>query len=200
MLALRIKNLIEDEEFQDIIFVFIDEPLKEKNFDKFIDYLARKQVSDNHKNDDQSIIYDKYAKDQVREWSNRIKSRYVQVLYQRKNEKHLANKVGSVLNKEYSPKIYSKGIDNIPDLYRNANLWKFQTAIKATEIFIFSDDRNELEEKTASGPNQYLRYIVRDIANEYIINDTLEFKPDIDNNHSLKLIQDEVDNCLNKVR
>lgn len=200
LLALRIKNLVEDEDFQDIIFIFIDEPFKEKNFDKFIDYLARKQVSENHKNDEQSIIYDKYAKDQVREWSNRIKTRYVQVLFQKKNEKHLANKVGSILNKEYSLKIYSKGIDNIPDLYRNANLWKFQTSIKSAEIFIFSDDRNELEEKTASGPNQYLRYVVRDIANEYIINDALEFKPDIDNNHSLKLIQDEVDNCLNKVR
>ncbi|HRT81477.1 MAG TPA: hypothetical protein P5538_11120, partial [Bacteroidales bacterium] len=64
----KIKELAKDEDFLDIVFVIVEEPFSEKNYEKFIDYIARKQVSDNHSYDEQSANYENYAKEQVKEW------------------------------------------------------------------------------------------------------------------------------------
>ena len=93
-ILLKIKDFAKDEYFQNIIFVIVEEPFSEKNFEKFIDYIARKQVSENHSYDEQAANYDNYAKDQVRDWITRIKSRYMQLLFRDKDEKYLANQIG----------------------------------------------------------------------------------------------------------
>jgi len=196
----KIKEFAKDDDFQDIIFIIIEEPFSEKNYEKFIDYIARKQVSDNHSYDEQSANYENYAKDQVKDWFSRIKNRYMQIIFRDKDDKHLSTKIGSIINRSYSPVIFSKGIDNISDLYRNANVWKFQTAIKAAEIFIFADNRTELEEKTSSGPNVYLKYLVKDKEGEYIISDNLMLKPDGDPNHTLNIIQSDIDTKFAKLK
>jgi len=196
----KIKDLAQDEDFQDIIFVIVEEPFSERNYEKFIDYIARKQVSDNHSYDEQSANYENYAKEQVKEWFSRIKNRYMQIIFRDKDEKHLATKIGNMINRSYSPVIFSKGIDNISDLYRNANVWKFQTALKAAEIFVFADNRTELEEKTSGGPNVYLKYLVKDKEGEYIIADNLMLKPDGDPNHTLNIIQGEIDSKFTKLK
>ena len=196
----KIKDLAKDDDFQNVIFVIVEEPFSERNYEKFIDYIARKQVSDNRSNDEQSANYENYAKEQVKEWFTRIRNRYMHIIFREKDEKHLANQIGNAINREYSSIIFSNGIDSIVDLYRNANVWKFQTAIKAAEIFIFADNRNELEEKTTSGPNGYLRYLVKDREGEYIISDSLDLKAESDPNHSLKAIQEEIDTRLTKFK
>ena len=196
----KIKELAKDEDFLDIVFVIVEEPFSEKNYEKFIDYIARKQVSDNHSYDEQSANYENYAKEQVKEWFSRIKNRYMQIIFRDKDEKHLTTKIGNVINRLYSPVIFSKGIDNISGLYKNANVWKFQTAIKAAEIFIFADDRNELEEKTSHGPNVYLKYLLKDKEGEYIVDDNLMLKPNGDPNHTLYIIQGEIDLKFSKLK
>jgi len=122
------------------------------------------------------------------------------MVFRDKDEKHLTNQIGSAINRSLSPIVFSKGIDYISDLYRNANVWKFQAAIKAAEIFIFADNRNELEEKTSGGPNVYLKYVVKDKEGEYIVSDTLALKADSDPNHSLNVIQNEIDLRLTKLK
>ncbi|MFA5806169.1 MAG: hypothetical protein WC879_16150 [Melioribacteraceae bacterium] len=196
----KIKDLATEDDFQNVIFVIVEEPFAEKNYDKFIDYIARKQVSENHRYNEQSANYENYAKEQVKEWFTRIRTRYMQVVFRDKDEKHLADKIGGIINKQYSSTIFFKGIDNISDLYRNANVWKFQNAIKAAEIFIFADDRNELEEKTSNGPNVYLKYLLKDSKGEYIVTESLTTKPDAEDNHSLKVIQTEINSKLNKLK
>jgi len=124
----------------------------------------------------------------------------MQIIFRDKDDKHLSTQIGSIINRSYSPVIFSKGIDNISDLYRNANVWKFQTAIKAAEIFIFADNRTELEEKTSSGPNVYLKYLVKDKEGEYIISDNLMLKPDGDPNHTLNIIQSDIDTKFAKLK
>lgn len=196
----KIKDLAIEDDFQNVIFIVVEEPFSERNYEKFIDYIAKKQVSDNHSYNEQSINYERYARDQVKEWFTRIKTRYMQLIFREKDEKHLANQIGRVINKQYSPIIFSKGVDYIVGLYKNGNIWKFQTAIKATEIFIFADNRDELEEKTSIGQNVYLKSLVKDNELEYIISDSLAIKPEADPNHSLKIIQSVIDAKLNELK
>jgi len=196
----KLKDFALDDDFQNVIFTIIEEPFSEKNYEKFIDFMARKQVSDNHSYEEQSTNFENYAKGQVEEWFTRIRTRYVQVIFRDKDEKHLANQVGGFINTLICPIIFSKGIDNIPELFRNANIWKFQAAIKSAEIFINADDRTELEEKTSSGPNTYLKSIVKDKEGEYIISDNLLIKSECDPNHTLKIIQDEIDEKMSKLK
>ena len=196
----KIKALAQDEDFEDMVFVIVEEPFYERNYEKFIDYIARKQVSDNHSYDEQSANYENYAKEQVKEWFSRIKNRYMQIVFRDKDEKHTAAKIGNVINRSYSPLIFSKGIDNISGLYKNANVWKFQTATKALEFFIFADNRTELEEKISRGPYVYLKNLVKDKEGEYIIADNLMLKPDGDLNHTLNIVQREIDSTFSKLK
>ena len=73
-------------------------------------------------------------------------------------------------------------------------------AITAAGIFIFADSRTELDEKTSNGPNVYLKYLVKDNDGEYIISDSLDLKEESDANHSLKVIQSEIDSKLSSVK
>ncbi len=194
-----IKKLVYDEEFKNVVFVIVEEPFAESNFEKFIDYLARKQVSDNHNYKEQSANYENYAKEIVKEWFSRIKNKYMQLIFREIEEKYLASKIGEVINRQYSPKIFSKGIDSIPGLYKNANIWKFQNALKAAEIFITVENRSELEEKTSSGTNVYLKYLIKDKIGEYIVDENLKLK-DTSFNHPLNVIQNEIETKLLKVK
>jgi len=197
----KIKNIAIDEEFQNILFIFVEEPFGDRNFEKFIEYIARKQVSDNHRHEEQSANYANYATEQVREWLNRIKTRYMRLFFKGKEEKYLASKIGGVINKQYSQSIYTRGIDNISDLYRNANVWRFQTSKEAARIFINADDRAEIEEKTVGGgPNSYLKFLVKDNQGEYILKEDLSFKLDADENHPLKVITNIVEAKLNSLK
>jgi len=58
----KIKDLAIDDDFQNVIFVIVEEPFSERNYEKFIDYIARKQVSDNHSYDEQSANYETIQK------------------------------------------------------------------------------------------------------------------------------------------
>jgi hypothetical protein len=196
----KIKSLAADEDFQYIIFIIVEEPFSEKNYEKFVDFVSKKQISDNYNKDEQASKFEKYAKDQVKEWYLRIKDSYMQIIFRDKEEKYLANQIAYVLNRQYSPMIFSKGIDYIVDLYRNANVWKFQSSIKSAEITIFADDRSTLEEKLSVGPYVYLRSVFKDKEGDYIISDTLAIKPESDPNHSLRVIQEEIDIKLTKLK
>lgn len=196
----KLKELSQDEDFKNMLFIVVEEPLSDKNYEKFIDYVSRKQVSDNHNYEEQSANYEGYAKEQVREWFSRIKTRYMQVIFRGVEEKYLANKIGNEINRSYSPIVFSKGIDIIIDLYKNANVWKFQNSIKSAEIFVFSETRTELDDKTSSGPSSYLKSIVKDKDSEYIVSDTLAIKTEADPNHTLNIIQNEIDQRFIRLR
>lgn len=195
-----IKDLARGEDFQNVIFIIVDEPFSDKNFEKFIEYIARRQVSDNHSYAEQSITFEGYAKDLVVDWYLRIKSSYFQIYFRDKEGKNLSSQIGSTINQEYSPAIFYKGIDSIPDIFKNAAFWKFQSSKNALESFIFSNDRNELEEKIKSGINIYLKALIKNQEGEYIVTDSLALKTDSDSNHSLYVIQNEVDIKLTELK
>lgn len=196
----KIKDLAKEEDFQNVIFIVVEEPFSEKSYEKFIDYLARRQVSDNHSYDEQSLTYENYAKDLVVEWFTRLKTRYMQVYFRDRDEKYLASQIGKSINRDYSYTIFSKGIDNIFNIFSNAAFWKFQSSKNALECVIFSNDRNELEEKIKSGINIYLKLIFKDKEGEYIISDSLSIKPESDPNHSLIVLQNDVDSKLSELK
>ena len=196
----KIKELAQDEDFQDIVFVIVEEPFSERNYEKFIDYIARKQVSDNHSYDEQSANYENYAKEQVKEWFSRIKNRYMQIIFRDKDEKHLATKIGNVINCSYSSVIFSKGIDISHEIFKNYAFWKEQYSRSAIEIFIFSENRDDLENKIKAGINIYLKSLIKDKENENILNDSLELKSDLQYNSCLEIIQDEIDNKLDNLK
>lgn len=197
----KIKTLAKDSDFQNVIFVVVEEPFLRKNYDKFIDFIARKQVSDNHNHDEQAANYHNYAKEQVKEWLARIKNRYMQVIFRNEEKKHLATQIGQTLNRSYSPQVFYRGIEYLSGLFRNANVWNFQNALKSAEIFILAESRDDLDEKTSRGPNVYLRYLVKDKDGEdYVVTNDLSLKPDIDPNHIISLLQSEIDSKLNIVK
>ena len=74
-----------------------------------------------------------------------------------KNEKFLSDQIGKSINKEYSLLYFLKGIDNIYSFLR-MQILEVSKCDKSAEMFIFADDRNELEEKTYNGTNVYLKY------------------------------------------
>jgi len=195
-----IEKLSKDEDLSNIIFVFADEVLGESNYDKFIDFIARKQVSDTHRYEEQAMNYQNYASQHIEKWINIIKERTVTVFFRGKETKLLANELGANINKQYASEIFSKGIDS---LNIHKNIWKELKAKTTSSIekTLFPNDRTELQNNLAKGVDSYLLSIFQNPQKEFIVDDNLELKTDIDiSNHPLKILQDYVDEILDKQR
>jgi hypothetical protein len=195
-----IEKLSKDEDLNNIIFVFADEVFGESNYDKFIDFIARKQVSDTHRYEEQAMNYQNYATQHIEKWINTIKERNVTVFFRGKENKILANELGANINKQYAPDIFSKGIDS---LSIHKNIWK-ELKAKATssiEKVLFPNDRAELQNNLSKGVDSYLLSIFQNSQKEFVVDYDLNIRTDIDtSNHPLRMLQNYVEEVLDKQR
>ena len=192
-----IEKLSNEPELSDIIFVSSDEVMGENSFERFVDFIARKQVSDNHRYEEQAMNYQNYAVEHVEKWVNLIKERNLTIYFRGNENKVLAEEAGMQINKKYACEIFSKGIDC---LSLHKNVWKEQRATSSIEKVMFSDDRTDLQSKLNKGVDMYLLPVFQNSQKEFIINDSLEIKNNIDVEHPLILIQNFVDDILDKQR
>lgn len=188
-----IKQISNDEELRNIIFIIMEEPLGDKNFSRFTEYMARSSVSRNHNYEENAANLEDYAKKIVLEWIGRIEKRYFDMWLGDFNIKNLVSKISVIINSKISSRIFESGIDVLNEIKKYATIWKKQAAKAALEIFFYAKSIEYLEEKTSKGYNQYLRHIIKDANGEYILNRQLNLKNNADPNNPLTKISKAVD-------
>ncbi|MCK5057515.1 MAG: hypothetical protein KAT34_12705 [Candidatus Aminicenantes bacterium] len=194
-----LKRLTKDKEFADIIFVIPDEPFTGKEYSRFIEYMAKSNVSHNHNYDEHAVTLVDNAKKTVLGWLGRIRGRYLSVFMKNSTRQELVSKIGDIVNDEIAPLLFRSGIDAIEGVRKNANIWKQQVTRTALDIFFSAPSRSHLEDKTTQTNYKPLRFILKDANGEYIVDCDLRLKEDSTSNLPLYQITRKVEEKFKKL-
>ncbi len=200
----QIKNILKeisnDDDLKNIIFVVSEVILDDKKFNRFIEYKARAIVADKHNYPEERNINEEYAEKIIDDWVNQVKSGYIEWFLQNETGKELMSEFSRKINEKLSKKIFIYGLENIDGTQKNRNIWTYKRSKTSAEIFLFANSRTDIEEKTSKGPERYLREIIKDNNGEYIVDTNLKIKDDVFEDHPLKKMYLEIRKVFEKER
>ena len=201
-----VAKIIQNDDDSHITFVVLENLFEEKTYDRFLDYKARAQIADRHNFNDERDINADFGKKVISQWIQSLRPGYLEWYVKdsatdnaMKNGKFPVYDFSSFLNTQLSPMVFSSGIDLIEETRKNANVWKTKNTKKTAEIFLFSDNREDLEGKTQNNPYKLLREILKTKkGGAYIVDEKLRFKKNIDQSHPLFQMSHKIENEINK--
>lgn len=183
------------DEAKNIIFVVPDEPLGGDRFSRYISYIAEARIAQSHNAKEEAVKNQGDANKIVEAWINAMKTNYLSVFLNGDPWRQIVSGFGSFVNAVISPKIFKYGLENLKEITKNQNLWKYKNAEKAVEIFLFTNTLDEIKAKTRAAPNNVLRNLLMNKQGKYyIVEDTLEIKESADTEHPLVKIMWEIEN------
>ncbi|MCR4421130.1 MAG: hypothetical protein NUV32_01475 [Exilispira sp.] len=175
----KLENFARNKIYENIVFLISEQPFGDDNFSKYVENIAKANIADRHNY--------KEDKNQYLEKANAIASNWIKkclsskaTWYLRGNHKQIIlYTFNEDINNLISKIIFLDSFDIIQNCTSNINLWKRQKSKKFAEIFIFSNNRKDFEDKTEKGIERYIRSIVMNEYNnseEWIIDNNLRFK------------------------
>lgn len=186
-------HMMQDLNAENVLFAVSDIPLSDENFEKFVDYLAKSRVAEQHEYGEDAENYKKYAEKIVNQWIDKVKNGQFETYFRGKEDNIVGRSFDSYLNTEISPKIFFSGLENLKNL-TNRNVWTSKKSEKVAEIFACAQDRDDLEEKTKNAPYKDLRYILMDNDENYIVDKKLNILQTADTDHpTVKICRDVKD-------
>jgi len=195
-----INNILSDDMFENIIFIVLDDILSQEKIESFLDYHARAVVADRHILKEEQIANINYAKKLIDQWIQSAKTSTLDwFLKSIENEKvhHNKSKVllsdfPKIVNEELSLTIFKFGIENLYETRANINVWKSIKSKASAENFLFAEDLYSIEQKTMADPFKSTRGILKDNLGQYIVRDNLKFRNDIEKDHPLLKMYNEL--------
>jgi len=193
----NIINLIEeDERAQNMIFILSNRELGRDNYDRLLEYIARKNIAERHSYIEEAKVSERYVERLLDQWLEGVEKEYIEIIYQNKIDKIPFDLLEDRINKSLSPEIFRFGLENLERLTENRNVWEFKFSDKVAEIFLYEDKRDFLEEKLKNAPYKYLLGILLSNNGEYIVDKILKFRDGVDPDHPTVKICREVENTL----
>ncbi len=194
---LQIKNTLNQlaKDYENIIFLVIEESFSSKRYENFINYSARSIVASKHNHEDETQRSKIQAEKLVEQYISTLKQSAVSMYYKNdiKNGISISN-ISNELNL-ISKKIFNCGADN--SIVNNINLWKKQNPSKSIpEKIITSLNRDELN-SNLSGPNKPLIDLIKDNSNDYVLDENFNIK-DENSTHFLVSIINEINHVMSK--
>ncbi|MGD2086223.1 MAG: hypothetical protein PVH61_08570 [Candidatus Aminicenantes bacterium] len=194
-----ILKMSKETEYNNVIFMVLEEPLGEISYSRFIEFLARSGVSRNHNYNEEASSLEDNAKKIISKWLAIIKERYSRLFFRKIKRKYLVSKIGEAINNEYSPSIFHSGIDIIDDIKKYATIWPQRSRVKLDEFFS-ATSRTYIEEKTKPANLKPLRALLKDKNGEYIVDENLNFKDDFRSFYPLSHMVSEIEKTFNQIR
>ncbi len=148
-----VQNILQLDDFKNIIFVISDVVFDETIFDKFIEYIARSVIAERHNFKEEQISNEDYAKKILDQWVNETtKTGYIDWYLLEDKGKILISDFGNIVNDGLSAKIFSSGLEILKDAKKNGNIWKEKMAKASAQNFLFAPTRDFIESKTSGDP------------------------------------------------
>jgi hypothetical protein len=203
-----VRNILEDTEFNNIVFIVLEELFGEDILNQFVDYQARVIIADRRNYTEERISNEDYARKVLDKWIHLIKSGYAEWylrgghevggMTEENNGKCLVKDFSEVFNERLSAKIFSSGLEVLKEAKKNKNVWTGQMARVSAENFLFANNRDSIENKTSSGAQRYTREIIKDNFGDYIVDEGLQFKKEVDMNHPIVKMHTEIQKIINR--
>jgi hypothetical protein len=192
-------SLSSETENKNKIFVLIIEEFGGKNFERMMDYTAQYNVAKKHNiNNEETTNYYNKAKKYLDNWLDSIKGGEVEIFFRGTSNKKTFVTLGKFIGDTFAKEIFFYGAETINDSYSNTNVWSKQEAKKVVEDFVFSDNRNDLIEKTKNAPKSSLHVIIKSENGDFIVDHSLKIREDINIQHTTITISNKVREVMEK--
>jgi len=193
-----IQNISQDGEIDNVVFIVLDDLFDETVLDKFIEYNARAVVAERHNFKEEQVSNHEYANKILEQWVNGIKSGYADWYLGRDKGKALINDFSTIVNDNLSTTIFYSGLETLGETKKNKVVWDGKFSKASVERFLFADNRDVMETMTSSAPYKYTREIVKNNNRDYIVDNQLQFKKEVDTNHPLVRMSREIEKVIKK--
>ena len=180
-----------DKELGDMVYIVVDTPFGQKNYDRFIEYMANYTAAGNHGFMDQVNVHRDHAVEMIKEWMLTAVRGNATLWVNGESLPISLKHLSSSLNNVVSPRIFPKGPDTHELLRQKApyTFWKPQVSKEIIRTFIFAPTKTELLE--VNGVMKPIQYLIQDALDE-----NLEWKSDIPEGHQFRAVFDYVNNTI----
>ncbi len=197
-LSRTLESLSKVEEIKNKLLIFSDEPFGDSNYDKFLDYLAKYNLS-NQQGDEQASSHKNNIFEIIRDWIRRIKAARVVISFNGNSAEFQYSDICKVINTRYAPQIFNKGLDILPSLRMNQNAWAAKNTKVVAEKVLAADTRDTLE-RSLAGQYATALPIFKDNDDSPIVDRAMSLKIDADEQHPIAILQKVVDDRLMELK
>ena len=197
-----LKELANDKDYKNVIFVLFDEVFENNGRQKsrFYHYVATVDVAQSHNSREQQQVNDKNAKELINQWISGVKQGNATVFFQEENNNINVTMLAKHINENINNKIYYKAVDAMVSMRnRPMTFWKNQNSKNSAEVMLVSVNRDEAERRFL-GQYTPAKFLFKDENGDYVVDADLFLKPDAPDNHPLVQTQKEVDRILMQVK
>lgn len=182
-------NASKDERFKNLVFIVFEEPFTDKNYDRFIEYMANSKIAGKYNQKEQSKTHLDNAFTLIKDWLNAVRRTNFSFYLRGEKDSGSTQKLTSTINDRILAKIFSSGPETVSLLHRvPSTFWKKQSSKTIVDTFLSFSTKQEIIDR-CTGPMQPMRYILQDT-----VDDNLEWVDGIDTNNPLFIISNFIDN------
>ena len=175
----------DDKDLRDIVFLVFDTTFGDKEYDRFIEYMANYSAAQSHGFLEQVNAHEKHAKEMIKEWLENAQRGNATAFFNGVNTPLSVKHLSSVLNGIIVPRIFPSGPDAVEELRRKApsTFWKTQVSKEIIRSFMFFTSKNEIA--NLAGQMRPVQYLLQDV-----VDDNFEWKEEMPVGHPFKAVYD----------
>ena len=194
--VLQLKDIAErysaDERFVSTAFVVMETPMGDKEYERFIEYQANAQCAQSHGLPQQHQTYTEQASEMIKNWMIKMRGSNVTFYLKGDSMTIVGSKMTSTINSAIAPAIFTSGPESL-ELIRtrsSATFWKKASVKTTVDAILNYNTKQEILDK-CGGQARHVDFLLQDSVDE-----NLEWKDTVDENHPLKKVCDYVDEWL----
>lgn len=183
----------QDERFKNVCFVLFDNPMGEKEFERFIEYQANATCAQKHGLANQQKTYNTNASEMLTAWLNDMRRGNVTFCLRYDELIISGTRMTTTINSSIAPAIFTSGPESLEIIRtRSSNTFWKKASVKATVDTVLSFHTKEEIVAKCGGPAKHVEYLLQDSVDE-----NLEWKADVSPEHPLKKVCDYIQNVFN---
>ena len=183
----------QDERFKNICFVLFDNPMGEKEYERFIEFQANATCAQKHGLANQQKTYNESSNEMIFAWLSEMRRGNVTFCLRDDEMTISGTRMTTTINGSIAPAIFTSGPESLEIIRtRSSNTFWKKASVKATVDAVLSFHTKEEIIAKCGGPAKHVEYLLQDSVDE-----NLEWKSDISQEHPLKKVCDYIQNVFN---
>lgn len=182
----------QDSKYSQVSFVVIETPLTDDQYNRFIEYRAHAECAGNHQQAEMRANDIKSADTIVKQWIEKISSGTCLIYFRQQAYNTALRQIGERINTSVSPVIFYSGPESLAELRKESTktYWAEQMARKTSERVLMSKFRQNIVSDLKSN-ERHVKVLL-----ENSVDENMEIKEDISNQHPIYLVQSYIDSVL----
>lgn len=186
MMETKVKD---DGRFENTIFLLYETAFGNDSYDRFIEYMANAKCAQQHGFMDQQKANADNAADMIKKWIEAMRRGNITLYLRGESQGLQPTKLVTAINTVISPIIFSSGAESLEIIRHRSTQTCWQKAmVKQTIINVLTFNTKQDIIDHCRRNLMHVTYLLQDSVDE-----NLEWKPDVDPKHPLKLVCDFVD-------